>query len=107
MARKQRTYYTSSKVKHPQPAAREPTVPASLAVINMNARRGRAGIVVGTRVRILGSGLYSGELAVVESVVPGVIPAAIVRTGAGRTRRVRTIDLEPVQAAPPAVPVED
>jgi hypothetical protein len=39
------------------------------------------------------SGLYAGEMATVESVVGGVIPAAVIRTDAGRTRRVRAIDL--------------
>jgi hypothetical protein len=47
------------------------------------------------RVSILGTGLYVGETAVVESISSGVIPAASVRTEAGRTRRVRTIDLAP------------
>jgi hypothetical protein len=47
-------------------------------------------------VRIVGTGLYSGEAAVIETLVRGVIPAAQVRTEAGRTRRVRTIDLEPI-----------
>ena len=46
--------------------------------------------------RIVGGGLYTGEIAIVESVPGGVIPSALVRTEAGRTRRVRTIDLEPI-----------
>jgi hypothetical protein len=61
--------------------------------INLDAKTGRA-ISVGTRARIA-SGLYAGEIATVESIVGGVIPAALVRTEAGRTRRVRTIDLVP------------
>ena len=66
---------------------------------------GRAGIVQGTRVQIT-SGIYAGEFAIVESVVGGVIPAAIVRTEAGRTRRARTVDLvpSPASAAPKAAP---
>jgi hypothetical protein len=53
-------------------------------------------------VRIAGSGLFSGEIAVIEKLVTGVIPAAVVRTEAGKTRQVRTIDLEPVgPTAPP------
>ena len=60
------------------------------------ARLGRTDIVVGSSVRILGTGLYAGEVAVVERLTGGVIPAATVRTSAGRTRQVRTIDLEPV-----------
>ena len=47
--------------------------------------------------RIAGNGLYSGEIAVIEKLgTGGVIPSAIVRTEAGKTRQVRTIDLEPV-----------
>jgi hypothetical protein len=47
-------------------------------------------------VRIRGSGLYAGELAIVERLVPGVIPSAAVRTEAGKPRLARTIDLEPI-----------
>jgi len=65
--------------------------------INLQAITGRQGIRQGDRVRIE-SGLYAGELAVVESVVGGVIPAAVVRTEAGRARRIRTIDLSPVSS---------
>ena len=42
------------------------------------------------------AGLYAGEAAVIEKLTSGVIPAALVRTEAGRTRQVRTIDLEPI-----------
>jgi hypothetical protein len=62
--------------------------------INLQAMTGRSDIHQGARVRI-GSGLYEGEVAIVESVIRGVIPAAVVRTEAGQTRRVRTIDLLP------------
>jgi hypothetical protein len=48
-------------------------------------------------VRITGAGLYSGEAAVIERLASGVIPAAMVRTEAGKTRQVRTIDLEPLR----------
>jgi hypothetical protein len=65
--------------------------------INLAAIAGRPGIAKGSRWRIA-SGLYAGEIAVVESIVGGVIPAALVRTEAGRTRRVRTVDLMPVGA---------
>ena len=54
------------------------------------------------RVTIMGTGLYAGETAVVESIAGGVIPAANVRTEAGRTRRVRTIDLAPAPRTAPA-----
>jgi hypothetical protein len=78
----------------------------TVATIDLTAGKGRAGLTVGGRVRIAGSGLYSGEIAVIEKLVTGVIPQAVVRTEAGKTRQVRTIDLEPVAAgvtnAPPA-----
>jgi hypothetical protein len=66
---------------------------------------GRADVRQGSRVQIA-SGLYAGEIAIVESVVGGVIPAAVVRTEAGRTRRVRTVDLIPTtaEAKPDAAP---
>ncbi len=73
-----------------------------MASINLSASTGRAGLNVGDRVRINGTGLYSGELATIEKLASGAIPSAVVRTDAGRTRQVRTIDLEPVAAPPPA-----
>ena len=75
----------------------------TVASINLSASTGRAGLKLGDRVRINGTGLYSGELATIEKLTTGPIPSAVVRTEAGRTRQVRTIDLEPVTApAPPA-----
>jgi hypothetical protein len=65
--------------------------------INTAALDGRAGLAPGDKVRILGSGLYAGELAVIERMAGGVVPAAVVRTEAGRARTVRTVDLEPVR----------
>jgi len=70
----------------------------NLATINLTAGAGRAGFSVGDRVRIEGSGLYSGEIAVIERLSVGVIPSALVRTGSGGTRQVRTIDLTPAVA---------
>jgi hypothetical protein len=96
MARKKRTYYPTKKAKGTPAPGRDPMVPPSVATINTSAGRGRAGLLAGSRVTILGTGLYAGEVAVVERFVGGVIPAALVRTEAGRTRQVRTIDLEPV-----------
>lgn len=84
--------------KAPSPlGAAEPRTSVNRTVVSINteAMRGRAEIGLGDRVRIL-SGLYEGELATVETVASGVIPAAMVRTDAGRTRRARTIDLEPL-----------
>lgn len=75
----------------PEAAYVRPTVVA----IDVRATKGGRSVAIGDHVRIVGSGLYAGEIAVVETVAGGVIPAAVVRTEAGRTRRVRTIDLEP------------
>ena len=61
--------------------------------IDLSALAGRGQLKPGDRVRIT-TGLYSGETATVESVSGGVIPAVLVRTEAGMTRRARTIDLE-------------
>ncbi len=71
----------------------------NLVAIDVTAGAGRPSLKVGTRVRISGSGLFAGEEAIVERLVPGVIPAATVRTDTGGTRRVRAIDLEPVVGA--------
>lgn len=97
MTRKRRvTYPPPRSSKGPAPVYTPQVTPPTVAVINMQAGTGKAGITVGMRVMITGTGLYSGETATVESLVSGVIPAATVRTEAGRTRRVRTIDLVPV-----------
>lgn len=78
-----------------------------VATINLGAMTGRSDIAQGARVQI-GSGLYAGEFAIVESVIGGVIPAAVVRTESGASRRVRTIDLVPApMAAPAESPDED
>jgi len=78
----------------------------NLATINMQAGAGRAGLSVGDRVRIGGTGLYAGEIAVIERLSAGAIPSALVRTAANNTRQVRTIDLEPVPAERPPAPAE-
>jgi hypothetical protein len=80
----------------------EPYVRPTVASINLSASTGRAGLKVGDRVRINGTGLYSGDVATIEKLTTGPIPSAVVRTEAGRTRQVRTIDLEPVAPAAPA-----
>jgi hypothetical protein len=104
MVKKRRqTYPPPRSSKGPAPVYVPPVTPPTVALINNQAGTGRTGIEVGMRVSILGTGLYVGEVAVVESIAGGVIPAANVRTEAGRTRRVRTIDLAP---APSATAVE-
>jgi hypothetical protein len=88
----------SGKKKAPPGAPSTETVyvPSTVVAIDLNAGAGREGLKVGDRVRIAGGGLYSGEEATIEKFVGTAIPAALVRTEAGRTRQVRTIDLEPV-----------
>ena len=71
----------------------------NLVAIDVTAGAGRTSLKVGGRVRIAGTGLYAGEEAIIERLVAGVIPAATVRTDGGGTRRVRTIDLEPIAGA--------
>ena len=71
----------------------------NLASIDLTAIAGRTGLKVGSKVRISGTGLYAGEEATIERLSTGVIPAATVRTSAGRTRSVRTIDLDPISHA--------
>ena len=99
--RKRKTNYPPAKTANrPAPPTGLPTdtpyVRPTVATIDLNAAKGRAGLTVGGRVRIAGSGLYAGEIATIEKLVTGVIPQAVVRTEAGKTRQVRTIDLEPV-----------
>ena len=98
--RKRKTVYpparTDTKPAQRAGAGPEPYIRPTVATIDLNAGSGRAGLSVGDRVRIAGSGLYAGEAAVIEKLTSGVIPAALVRTEAGRTRQVRTIDLEPI-----------
>ncbi len=99
MARKRKVVYPVKRTPPKAPAfppGDTPAVRTSVVAIDLNARRGRAGLAVGQRVRILGSGLYAGEMAVIEKLGGSVVPAATVRTEAGRSRQVRTIDLEPV-----------
>jgi hypothetical protein len=71
----------------------------NLVAIDVTAGAGRKNLKVGGRVRINGTGLYAGEEALIERLVGGVIPAATVRTDAGGSRNVRTIDLEPIGEA--------
>jgi hypothetical protein len=86
---------TATKRPPPAGAGPEPTfVRPTVAAIDVKAAAGQKDLSVGDRVRIVGGGLYSGESAVIERFAGGVIPAALVRTEAGRTRQVRTIDLE-------------
>lgn len=100
MATRKRKIFIPTKRTPPKvvPGTEATARPAGVS-INLSALGGRAGLSVGDRVRILGNGLYAGEIAIIERLAGGVVPAAGVRTEAGRTRTVRTIDLEPVGPA--------
>ena len=102
MKKRRPAYRPPRSSKGPAPVYTPPVTPPTVAVINRQAGAGQSGIEVGMRVTLQGTGLYAGEVAVVESISGGVIPAADIRTEAGRTRRVRTIDLVPATDAPPA-----
>jgi len=98
---------TATKGPPPVLGAADPRNPAGRTIsINLAAAAGRASIQLGEKVRIL-SGLYAGEAAVVESVASGVISSAMVRTESGRTRRARTIDLEPIRQGSPTPAAEE
>lgn len=103
MARRKVTYPPPKTANRPAPPTGlpddAPYVRPTVANIDVTAGKGRAGLTVGGRVRITGTGLYAGETAVIERLANGVIPSAVVRTEAGKTRQVRTIDLEPVGPA--------
>ena len=92
---------TSGGGSNPGADARAAAAASRSVTINLDAMKGSQKVQQGGRVQIA-SGLYAGEIAIVESVVGGVIPAAVVRTEAGRTRRVRTVDLVPYSGGPAA-----
>jgi hypothetical protein len=104
VARRKVTYPPPKTANRPAPPTGlpddAPHVRPTVANIDVTAGKGRAGLTVGGRVRIAGTGLYAGEMAVIESLARGAIPSAVVRTEAGKTRQVRTIDLEPMDPAP-------
>ncbi len=107
MTRKRRVVYPPSRSSRgPAPAPTPQTTPPTVAVINTQAVTGKPGIEVGMAVTILGTGLYAGETAIVESLGGGVIPTASVRTESGRARRVRTIDLAPAPRGGQSKPTE-
>jgi hypothetical protein len=101
--RKRKPNYPPAKTANrPAPAGTtpgEPVVRSTVATINLQAVKGRGGLQVGGRVRVLGTGRHAGAIATIDKLVRGGIPQAIVRTETGETSRVRTIDLEPVDDA--------
>jgi len=105
--KRKKVFYPKARPGAPAPSgtpgadARAAAAASRTVSIDVEAARAGAGIRPGDRVQVQ-SGLYAGEMATVESVVGGVIPAAVIRTDAGGTRRVRAIDL--VRGAEPAPP---
>ena len=93
--RKRKVFIPPKKSGPPRPQTGVGAPPTGIQ-INTQAIGGRSGFAPGDKVRILGTGLYAGEVAVIEKMAGGVVPAAVVRTEAGRSRTVRTVDLEPV-----------
>jgi hypothetical protein len=98
MRRRKQTYpqartATSQRSAGPDAPIQRPSVVS----IDVTARTGGGTFGVGDRVRINGTGLYAGQSAVVEAVVGTAIPSVFVRTDAGGTRRVRTIDVERIR----------
>jgi hypothetical protein len=76
------------------PAISEDTIERpNLAKINLQAGMGKAGLKVGDRVKVGSSGMYAGQIGVIERVTTGVIPSALVRVAGGGSRLVRMIDL--------------
>lgn len=92
----------NAPVRGVNPGADAARIRPTVATINLAVLAGRKDLVIGDRVRIGGDGLYAGEIATVDALVGGLIPAATVRTEAGRTRRVRAVDLERIPAGTPA-----
>jgi hypothetical protein len=100
-ARKRKVNYPpprNATAPPPRPGAGPESGPPrpGLVAIDLTAAKGRSDLSVGDRVRIVGTGLYAGEVAIIEKLSGGVIPSAYVRTEAGRTRQARKIDLEPI-----------
>ncbi|HWH23935.1 MAG TPA: hypothetical protein VNW68_03465 [Candidatus Limnocylindria bacterium] len=94
--RKRKQTYPPAKTatrRAPPPGSDASLERPNLATINLAAGAGKTGFAVGDRVRIDAGGTYSGQLGVIERLSGGVIPSALVRTDAGGTRQVRTIDL--------------
>ncbi len=98
MARRKQSYppaKTATRQTRGAGLAGDPTyVRPTVAKIDPAALEVRTDISVGDRVTIAGGGLYSGEQATVEAISHGSIPAMVVRTDEGKTRRVRGVDLQ-------------
>ena len=112
MRKRKTTYPPAKTANRPAPAGStpgEPVVRSTVATINLQAVKGRSGLQVGGRARVLGTGRMAGSVVTIEKLVTGGIPQAIVRTDGGEAGRVRSIDLEPIveSAAPSPAPGAD
>lgn len=104
MTKRKKVTYPVAKTatrRAPPPGSDSSIVRPNLASIDVTAGAGRAGLTVGDRVLIEASGQFSGEIAVIERLIGGPIPAALVRTQSGGSRRARTIDLKPIRDPAP------
>ena len=104
MTRKRKQFFPPAKTsnrREPLPGSDSSAERPNLATINLSAGAGKQGLSVGDRVRIEASGLYAGEIAIIERLSTGVIPSALVRVEGGGSRQVRTIDLVPARAEAP------
>ena len=91
---------TDNRPAHPSGLPDDaPYVRPTVATIDLNAASKVPDFPSGHASGSPGRVFYSGETAVVERLSNGVIPSAVVRTEAGKTRQVRTIDLEPIAQA--------
>lgn len=105
MARKRKVVWTPRPSRGPAPTGTRPITPPTVAVVDARAGLGRSDVSAGSRVAIAGSGPFAGETGVVERVIGGPIPAALVRTASGRSGRVRLIDCTPLRGeSGPAAP---
>ena len=102
MTKRKKTYPPAKTAtrRAPLPGSDSSPERPNLATINLQAGAGRPGLKIGDRVRIEGSGMFAGEIAVIERLSGGVIPSALVRTQGGNARQVRTIDLAPARDEP-------
>ena len=98
MRKRKTTYPPAKTANRPAPAGTpgEVVQRSTLATINVDAVKGRSGLQVGGRARVLGTGRHAGSIVTIEKLVTGGIPQAAVRTDGGESGRVRTIDLEPI-----------
>ena len=104
MRRRKVVYPPAKTATRGGPAAEARSAAASRVVsIDPAAIRGALGLEPGLRVEVI-AGRHLGEAGIVETIAGGVIPAVIVRTAAGLSRRIRAVDLAPMRA--PAEPQE-